>query len=432
MLDGIRVHRGPGIDDKAKMLGAAAFSHGTRIGLNSHAATPGSAAETALLAHELAHIARGDTGIVRRAPLAEQVPKDIDPGSIAVGVSFDLPGGIKLQSSFASDVTTVNPTTVRLTLSRTGLDIAFNPSLLIDLNFLINIAASDLTWSGARYDFATASSSVTVNTGDPVSASTVAPELAGTVSGMISGLVAGTPAATAGYDPLLDPDPTGTVQQIQRNFANLPRGGGDSITPDQITNVTLSGSFSTARDISQSTAEGGVRIPAGTSIAISARMQGSAADLGGQEPPKMALLTLGTSGIILQSGGEDVVRITALSVAPGGAVSVTGYEALGAVAEAETGESGVRALGLLLLLSGAEPNDRLALSRIDPDPLLRPRFVQGLTLARVNSVLTGAVRQLIIDNAWAIPGVNLMQIFSVEVQTGPGDFPLPSGLNRYG
>ncbi|SMF03134.1 protein of unknown function [Tistlia consotensis] len=429
-LADVRLHRGQTVDDKAEMLGAAAFTLGSHIGVNS-AAAPAGGPDDALLAHELAHVAEGDDEVIRRQAL-ESVPPDVDPDSISASISFDLPGGLELQSSFASDLETVNPTTVTLTLSRTGLDIHFSPALLLDLNWMIELVmANDITWSGAHYDFATASTSVSVGVSDLGGQSVVAPELAGTVSGMVSSLVAGTPAASAGYDPLTDADPAATLRQIQQNFQSLPSGGGGSaLTPEQVTNVTLGGSFSTAHEIRYASGDSGVVIPPGTTISVSARMAGTAAQLGGDEPPRVSQLTLNTSGIILQSGGEDALRVQSLTVSPGGAVQVTRYEPLGSAASAAGVESGLRFIGLLALLGSGQPSDRLAASQIDPEAALQPRFVRGLTLAMVNSALTSAIRQLIIDNADAIPGIDLKQIF--QVGSGAGDFPLPSGPNRYG
>lgn len=425
-LEDVRLHRGPQVDGKAELLGAAAFTLGSHIGLNSREAGTSGLPGDELLAHELAHVAEGDGEVIRRQAL-ESVPPDIDPDSITASISFDLPGGLELQSSFASDLETVNPTTVTLTLGRTGLDVRFSPSLLLDLNWLIELAlASDVTWSGARYDFATATTSVSVGVSDLGGQTVAAPELAGTVSGLVDSLVAGTAAAHAGYDPLTDPDPAATLRQIQQNFQNLPSsGGGSALTPEQVTNVTLGGSFITAREVRQETGDGGVVVPPGTSISLSARMAGTAAQLGSDEPPRLSLLTLNTSGITLQSRGEDVLRVESLTVSPGGNVRITRYQALGTAAEAANLETGVRLLGLVALLSQGRPSDRLVASQIDPEPLLQPRFVGGLTLAMVNSALTGAIRQLIIDHARAIPGIDLRQIFQIEAggPQAPGTGP---------
>ncbi len=223
------------------------------------------------------------------------MPPEIDPDTINLSLSFDLPGGIELQSSMARDLETVNPTTVRITLTRTGLEIEFTPALLLDLNWALNVLlASDITWSGARYDFATARTSVNVGVSDMGGDVMVAPELAGTVSDLMSRLVAGTPAATPGYDPLTDPDPGRMLQQLRTNFQSLPSGGGGGeLTAEQVTNVTFGGSFSIAREIRRTVGENGVVIPAGTTVSASARMEETGAQLLDQEPPPhLALLRL--------------------------------------------------------------------------------------------------------------------------------------------
>ncbi len=73
-------------------------------------------------------------------------------------------------------------------------------------------------------------------------------------------------------------------------------------------------------------------------------------------------------------------------------------------------------MGLLLALSGGEPSDRLAAGQIDPNRVVQPRLVRGLTLQTINAALSDAVRQLIIDNARIIPGIDLRQIFRIGTE----------------
>ncbi len=70
-LEDVRIHRGDPVDEKAEMLGAAAFALGSHVELASDAPQVGCPAGDRLLAHELAHVADGEGDVIRRQPVME-------------------------------------------------------------------------------------------------------------------------------------------------------------------------------------------------------------------------------------------------------------------------------------------------------------------------------------------------------------------------
>jgi hypothetical protein len=415
-LDRVRVHDDAGAAASAAALGTRAFTDGRHIALGSGQYQPGNAGTGSALDHELGHVARGDAtgGVLRRDPIGPQIPAELAP--VAAGVSFDLPGDKELTGSW-NDLSTVNTTTVTLTVRTTGIDLSFSPALLIDAQWPV----SDMEWSALHYDFATAS----VTSVDLVS--TQAAAISGghgsatsDITAFFVGLLAGSNMATAGYDPLADPDLAGTLNHIRSNFTAMPSSGGEVGAAD-VSHINLFGDATVHGPVTAGAGKGSVTIDG--SVHVSAELRGTGADLAAGakagHSPQIERLTLSGTSIIVRSDGADIARLDSIVVSFGGQVSIERMTLLGRAAEMAGVESGVRLLGLLLELGQGTSSDRLAVADRNL-PNLDAQLVPGMTRAMIEQALTQAVVQFIRQHSGLLPGLDLSEIFGVGTL---GDFP---------
>ena len=413
----VRVHDDAAAAHSAAAIGAAAFTDGRHIAFAAGQYQPDRPDGWKLLEHELGHVARADAApnLLRRQQLASQIPPQVAPAT--AGVSFDLPGG-KLLTGDWNDLSTVNPTTVTLSVSATGIDLSFDPALLIDAQWPV----SDMEWSGLRYDFAGASvSSINLVSTQDVAVTAYQSEARGKITGFFTGLLSGTRMATPGYDPLTDPNISETLAQIRTNFQSQPSSGGD-VTAADVTRIRLFGEATISGPIQAGAGDGSISVNG--PVRVQAELEGTGADLGQTMEqglsPHIRRLTL-DGAFIVRSGGEDVAQLHEISVAYGGAVTVERMTLLGRAAEAAHTEEGLRGLALILVLASGEPSDRLRLSGAQPD--LSAQIVPGLTRGTIQDALTQAVVEFIRQNRGLLPGLDLTSIFGI---TPPmGDFPPP-------
>ncbi|MEO8654020.1 MAG: hypothetical protein ABI409_07850, partial [Ramlibacter sp.] len=242
------------------------------------------------------------------------------------------------------------------------------------------------------------------------------------ITSFFVGLLAGSRMATAGYDPLADPDLPGTLAQIRANFAATPSSGGDVVAAD-VTRVTLFADATVRGPVSAGAGNGSVSIDG--AVHVAAELRGNGADLAqgatAGRAPRIERLTLSGSSIIVHSGTDDVARLDTIAVAFGGRVSIERMTLLGRAAELADAESGLRVLGLLLALGAGTSADRLALAGRDL-PNLDAQLVPGVSRAMIEQALTRALMQFIRQNSGLLPGVDLTEIFGVGAL---GDFPAP-------
>lgn len=417
-LADVRVHDGAAAAASAAALGTRAFTDGRHIAFAEGQYRPEQIGTGCVIDHELAHVARGDADgrVLRRDPLAAQMPAEIGP--VAAGVSFELPAGKALTGSW-NDLSTVNPTTVTLAVRPAGIDLAFSPALRIDAQWPV----SDIDWSGLHYDFASAGvSSVGLASTQSVAASAGHGTARSQITGFFTGLLAGSRMAAAGYDPLADPDLMGTLDRIRANFLAAPSSGGN-VTAADVSNVTLFAEATVRGPVRAGAGDGSVSID-GT-VRVAAQLQGTGTTLGADatagRSPRVQRLTLSGGSIIVRSGNDDIAQLHQIGLAFGGEVAIERMTLLGRAADFANAESGLRVLGLLLLLGAGTPSDRLALSQAElPD--LNAQLVPGLTRAMIQQALTRALVQFIRQNSGLFPGVDLAEVFGTGTL---GDFPAP-------
>ncbi|MBI2910610.1 MAG: DUF4157 domain-containing protein [Chloroflexi bacterium] len=470
----VRVHAGPDAAAMAARLGARAFTSGREIWLG-----PGeSPTDARLMAHELAHVAQqadgrvaGQPGHVRPAGDALEreaegvaaqgtgapaslvavasgaatapqgaVQRQEQPGGeesaassdiasqmpaqtqlTSASLSLTIPGNRQLTNNW-NDLSTTDPTTVRLTITPAGIQLRFSPALLIDVQWPV----SDIAWSGVDYDFASgAISSIHLRSTQDVAISGAHGAARGEIGSFVSRLLAGTPIATPGYNPLADPDLAGTLQAIRANWDREPSGA--DIERADVRNVEVSAEVAFEREVSAGTPAspaGGIVIPSGGRATVTVTLEGSAADLATASAPRVRFVTIDSEEIFLRQEGRDLAKLQTIDIEQGGQVRVRRFEALGSLRTAEGVETVGNFVGLLLLLGRASPSDRLALAGREPH--LEPTIVPGIARDRIETSLTEAVRRFIIENPRAIPGIDLGEVFGVQ---NLGDFPLvpPAG-----
>lgn len=358
----------------------------------------------------------GNAAVADRAGLTSSQagsPQSVLPESISLeraGVTFALPPETALTSGW-NQLETQGRTQVWISVTPTGLQIRFSPALVVDAQWPL----SNVEWSGVDYDFRSGRT-----TAVHLRSTQIGFSVAGTVESEVRGFVAlvlaGSPLATAGYDPLADADLTGTLAAIQRNFQASASSGGDGggggLGAAQIGGLGAYASIVARDEIVAGVEAGGVRLPAGTTVDVSASIAGTMATVG-SAPPTVQSIDVSSSGILLESDGAPVARLTHLRVLPGGRVDVTGFEPLGKLAEVGAGESFLRLIGLMVALRGGTQAD---LGRVRGD-ILEPDVVNGVAERKIEEALTRAVQSLLVEHADAIPGIDLRQVLGVAAPT---------------
>lgn len=420
-LSDVRVHADSKAANIASLMKAKAFTVGHDVFFGPGRYSPHLMEGQKLLAHEITHVAQqgNDNPIIMRDPLESQIPKNIEFTNASL--SFSLPGGKEISSEpWEYNLETTNPTTVTLSVSPTSLSISFSPSLRIDAQF----PACDMAWSGVNYDFRSGATSIGLVNTDNVCFDRQSSGIS-SINGKFSSIIGGTRLASKGYNPLTDPDLNATLNAIKNNFISMPSGSGGELKPTDVRNVTASASLSIKKEIRETTPEGGVVIPTGTSATIIVYFSGNASEVAEEASRRVELISISTNGIVLQKDGSDVARLTNINISPGGGVQVINFTPLGSLAKAEAGESLGRFFLLLLSLSGGRPEDRLAVQGRAPN--LNPEAIHAEALRQINAALTRAVIELVQQYHNVIPGVDLYDIFNV--QRPKGDYPIvpPAG-----
>ena len=245
----------------------------------------------------------------------------------------------------------------------------------------------------------------------------------------ITATLKGSRAATAGYDPMTDPNPGETLQKIRDNIVAAPSSGSEVGAAD-VTNVSTTADISFKSEIRQGDEHGMVVIPAGGSATITADLTGTLADISAH--PKVSAVHINTSGITVQQDGKDLVKLTRLTVHRGGSVTVEAFEPLGAAGTAGGAEAGFNLLLAGLILAMGTPADRPA-SR-GAISTVEPTLVPALIRKQLEEALTKAVVALLQAHARALPpGIDLNELFGITAPPEPGDYNLPpTGPNVYG
>ena len=411
----VGVHTDAEADSLSTSLGATAFTLGTDIFFASGAYQPGTADGDALVTHELTHVqqqrgmsasgpltvgaaddsleqaasSNSHAGVLNRAlvgdgaahvqrdPLASQIPAEVD--LTRARVSFQIPKGMQLGDS----VYTTDTTTVSVGFTRTGISLSLSPPLHIQampgwvvlLSPLAYFGVSDAEWSAAEYSFASASLT-SVSLADTGIGYSIQSQARTEITAKVTALFDGTSVATAGYDPMTDPDLMATVAAIQGNAAKLS-GGGGGVTGADVSHIELSAG-ATFQAVHIEDKGNGIDIPGGATASLRLTMNGTWEDVADPAKRSINMIEIETSGIQILHSGSPVATIRRLYINHGGSVTVADFspegglgilEALGALAGALGGMErapGQPGLGAAVgATEGAEATNRWGREQIE-------------------------------------------------------------------
>jgi hypothetical protein len=241
-----------------------------------------------------------------------------------------------------------------------------------------------------------------------------------TILATFHGLIAGTNVNKPGYNPLDDPDPSGTLDQIMANLKKNPRIG--NIGLKDLTGLEAGVSVSLAQAVKRNTAEGGVEIPKRAYLDLNVELQGTARDVA-KGTVRADKVVVKSEDIYLTRGGERLVRLKSVVIHRGGLVQVEKHEGLGAVGTAEGVESLVRLIGIFgAAADGARGNSagteflvRRSISRGHANPSI----VKGVTRSQLNKALTKALQEVYSQEYKTIQarmpkGIKLDDVFGIN------------------
>lgn len=353
--------------------------------------------------------------------IRDQVPSGVDLQ--ALRLSFTLPKGKVLQGNWQSETRTSSASRVTLEVTPTQLRVWCNPGIHIDAQWPVQ----NMTLGGATYDFRTASTGVSVwlvrGLGEGfVDCTGTARE---SVTSLIAGGLRGTAASRPGYDPMGDPNIMGTLNAIASNFSSLPSSGeGGGVTTDDMLQASAGATIALKDGFSRAEDGSGVVAAPGATFDITVAGDGSLGAIarggnlaGGARAAAIQSVSIATDGLKITKDGEDVIGLRRVRVDRGGVVTAEDLELLGKARRAADTESALRLLGGLLYYraQGAPPGLAVNLAARHADA----EIVPGLSRAKVERALTAAVHTLLTENANAVPGLNLAEIFGVRPDQGP-------------
>lgn len=343
------------------------------------------------------------------ASVAESMPSQLE--LTRAGLHFALPAHAALTDDW-NQVQTTERTGVWISCTSQALSVQFSPALEVDAQWpLSNVDIDGFSWDFTKGAVGAVHLRNT-QLGIPIDGS-----VRSSVTQFVEGLLRGTPAGRAGYDPATDRDLAGTLGALK---GRLDRGGGTArgasgVGAAQITGVGLSAEAKLRTELRAGAGDGGVRLPAGATIALSVALAGNGETLSRGGVPNVDHLDLSSSDLVLESGGKPIARLRSLTVRRGGVVDVTDFEPLGKLAEVGAGESLLRLFGALVAMRASDAGTAQAIAQ---GADLRPGVVNGLAERQMEESLTSAVQGLVREHWNVIPGVDLRQVLGVGAAAG--------------
>lgn len=347
--------------------------------------------------------------------VASRLPQGVDLQALRLG--FTLPQGKVLQGSWQSEVRTSTDSRVTLEVTPTQLRVWCSPGIHIDALWPVQ----NMTLGGATYDFRTASTSVDVwlrrGLGEGfIDATDTARR---SVTDLIAGGLRGTAAGRPGYNPLTDTDIMATLNAIASNFTSLPSAGGGGVTTNDMLRASAGATLALRDGFRQDQGGAGVEAAQGAIFNVSVAGDGSLGAIarGGDaaasaRAAQIRSVSISSDSLNVTKGGQAVIKLKRVRVDRGGQVSVEDLELLGSARRASDIESALRLLGGMLYYGAQGAPDQLAVNLAARHA--QAEIVPGLTRSMVEEGLTAAVHKLLTENANAVPGLNLAEIFDVR------------------
>lgn len=342
--------------------------------------------------------------------IERQLPPQVDLKSVSA--SFTIPGNRKLTGNWLYAAKTRETTQVWVEVSTTGVRLSLSPGLYLDIDW----PGRDAELTSAGIDFAHGKPFAHVGDGGGIGIMPVKGIIADKVTQMISDATKGTKLG-AHYDPTRDPDLKGTLDRVMQGFQTLfhsdQQGGAAQkppIRPEEMKHVSA-GATVALRGGAKFLKDGtGIELAAGAPLSISVDGAGDIGHLAQSHDAQSAVdaldvqaVHLSTEGLTVIAKGKPVAKISSMTLARGGKVTIDNMTPLGKLADAEAAESG---LSLLVALIAAGSGDGSAAGAAYRNAQ-RPAVVHGVSRAMIEQTFNDTVKKMILENRTAVPGLDL-------------------------
>lgn len=349
------------------------------------------------------------------------LPEGIDLQSVRASVV--LPGNRRLAGDWKATVGTTHPTHLIAEVTPTGMRVTLAPSLHVDATWPLQNA--DVRGAGIDFTSGRAFANVTDGRGLGSGMISIKDKLHDMITDVLDRGIAGTPLARPGYHPVQDPDLAHTLDRVIRGFQSLlteeaheasEAGGRPPIAERELDNVSV-GATVVARAGGQFLEKGnGVVIGAGSSLSVDAHGDGSVGDVMAHRTPgaaaqaaRITALRISASNMEVHAKGKPVAKIGALTVAPGGGVTIDSMQLMGSVAEARDTEGGLAALIGIIALAAGDHRTASGAMEYARDP----KLVDGVTRATLEREFTSCIQKMVLEHRAALPGVDLARVLGI-------------------
>lgn len=354
----------------------------------------------------------GKLGQVERA-----LPQGVDLKSVRGSVT--IPANRKLAGDWKAAVQTREATQVQIEVTHTGVRVSCSPAIFIDAQWPLQNAE----FYGASVNFGgKAHADVEDGHGWGSGMISIKGKVAGEITSILDKGIAGSPLAQKGYDPTKDANLEGTLQSVQQHFSQgfAQQGGGAQgkapVDEAEMTNVSAGGTVTLKAGGNFMKDGTGLAIDPGSDISLDAIGRGNVKDLhaaGGKaqesaDAARISALNIGATGMKVMAKGKPIAQISAMTIHPGGNVTIDQVELLGKAAEAKAGEAGLSLLVGLLALYSHDPAANGALQNAQD-----PKLVDGVTKKLMEDQFTAQIRSMILQYRKAVPGMDIAKVLGV-------------------
>jgi len=432
----VRIHTGEQANASAVQLNARAYTVGNNIVFGAGQYEPQTSSGQHLLAHELAHVAQQSKSSVSGGPIQRQESLNqtltdatgVPTTMSSVGFSATLAAGQNLVSDSEKTIHTVSDTRVEATVTSSRLTVNFTPELVITSN---SFPYPNIWLEQIRFDFSTGTFSYSISArGGTWAAGWVSSVFGGSgvnesMTSGLSSLFSGLPAdmRTPGYDPFADPNLGSNVSSFLSSFSSGSGSPGAGVPT--ASDIGINAEFVLGGEIRRSSGSFSLVIPSGTRVSVDVGLQGgipeSLRDVRVNRIRVQLYHPAGSSANVelsILGASLPVVILSSATFTSGGGLQFDYTEIL------EVGEFFFRSL---IAAAAVESGQGGALGE-DALDARQPR-VHAVIDARIQQDLGPMLRDLILANRHAIPGMDLGEVLGYGPEMG--DFPVlrPAGPN---
>lgn len=437
-LGDVRVHTGSTASRSARALQADAYTIGRHIVFDQGRYAPGTGPGDRLLAHEVVHVLQQSasnvglgsdlpliqrqqaTGTTATAPPEGSVNQVVSAsaGAPATVTSLEFHATVGAGQVLTRDATKVvhtdEATRVDVRVTSYALTVTFTPALVITstawhrANIWLNEVAMDFTT--AQFRFNSEARGIT-----RLAAYMSGPSVDDQLRSGLGALLSGLPSAmrTAGYDPFADPNLGANIAAFT---ASLSSGGsaGPGASPPTATAVSTNAEIVLGGEIRRTSGRFSVVIPAGTRVSVDATLgEGIPGSMRDVRVTSLRVSfyhpTSQAANVELRIAGVDlpVVAVQGVTMSAGGHLQFS-YRVI---------TEDVEAIFRLIAVVDAVRSGRGGEVRGDALDSHQPA-VHAVIDAEIANSLEPMLRELILSNRRAVPGLDLGELFGFGPEMG--------------